>query len=271
MRRGSRLSEKSYAARVGTEWRNFTPQHERIREQAFSIARGEHAVAAGAIVGVYGSGKSTLLFDVLARVGEERVLPVWEEASSFLDRVVASGQRTSPQEFVKRVHKWVEDLRTDNDVFAAYKGDLERRQLGEVAETVESALRKPTERAVLLLDEMEQAYPHFLQRIETADQQPLRALVDSCGNSKLRLLMAYAPESFLTVGDADKGRMVRLAVPSLNATSIQQAFGLGKGHANFAWWVSRGRARGVVKAVGEIIEPHLRGEFKGRGLAWLRH
>src|SRR5207247_11021676 len=111
-------------------------------------------------------------------------------------------ERIGPQEFVTRVHRWVEEIRTNGEVFESYRRDLERRQLGEVAAVVEAGLQKPTERVVLLIDEMEQAYPHFLQRIDTADHQPLRALIDSCGNSKLRLLMSYAPESFHSVVDA---------------------------------------------------------------------
>ena len=230
------------------------------------MARGDHSVPAGAIVGVYGSGKSTLLFAVLDGVGEEGVLPVWEEASSFLDRLVVPGERVSPQQFVERVHRWVEGLRTDSEVLASYKADLERRQLGGVATAIEAALRRPTEQVVLLLDEMEQAYPNFLQRIDTADHQPLRALIDSCGNSKVRLLMAYAPESFHALGDADRGRMLRLPVPSLSATAIQQCFELTKGQANFAWWASRGRARGVIKVVQEVINPLVRGDFD---VSWL--
>jgi hypothetical protein len=256
-------SSYGYGARVAAEWRDFTPQHGRVREQAFSIARGQHHIPAGAVVGVYGSGKSTLLFAVLANIARDRVLPVWEEASSFLDRLVAPGERVGAQEFVGRVHHWIEGLRTDSSVFVKYEKDLNARQLGTVASAIKEALSQPTEQTVLLLDEMEQAYAHFLQRIDTADDQPLRALIDSCGNSKVRLLMAYAPESFHALGDADRGRMLRLAVPSLDSTAIQGAFGLTKGQANFAWWVSRGRARGVIKAVNEVIIPNSRGEFDG--------
>ena len=257
------MSRHTYAARVGAEWRDFTVQHARSLEQALSIARGDHPVPAGAIVGVYGSGKSTLLLAVMARAVEEGILPVWEEASSFLDRLVTADERLAPHDFVTRTHKWIESIRTDSEVFANYQRDLQRRKLDGIASAVEAALRSPTERTVLLLDEMEQAYPSFLKRIETADQQPLRALIDSCGNSRLRLLMAYAPESFHSLGDADRGRMLRLPVPSLSATSIQQAFGLTRGQANFAWWASRGRARGVLKAVEEVIRPYLRGELDG--------
>lgn len=260
------MPDASYAASIATQWKDFTAQHARGREQALSIALGDHPVPAGAVVGVYGSGKSTLLFMVLAHVGQQGVFPVWEEARAFLDRLVPPTERTSPQDFVARVHKWLSDLRTDPSTFAAYKGDLENRQLGDVAMAVEVALQKPTDRIVLLLDEMEQAYPQFVQRIETADHQPLRALIDSCGTSTVRLLMAYAPESFLTLGDADRGRMVRIAVPGLTATSIQQFFHLEKRHANFAWWASRGRARGVIKVLNEVIQPYLSGEFKG---TWL--
>ena len=255
------MARNTYAARVGIEWRNFTPQHARSLENALSIARGDHPVPAGAIVGVYGSGKSTLLLAVLARAIEEGILPVWEEAAAFLDRLVSPNDRVAPHDFVGRTHRWIDSIRTDSEAFANYQSDLERRKLGEIGSAVESALRTPTERTVLLLDEMEQAYPNFLKRIETADQQPLRALIDSCGNSKLRLLMAYAPESFHSLGDADRGRMLRLPVPSLGATSIQEAFKLTRGQANFAWWASRGRARGVLKVVEEVIGPYVRGEF----------
>jgi hypothetical protein len=156
------MSGNDYAARVGTDWRDFTPQHARTREQAFAIARGDHGVPAGAVVGVYGSGKSTLLFAVLARIWEDGVLPVWEEASSFLDRLVAPGERVSPQQFVERVHCWVEGLRTDSEVLARFKGDLDRRQLGGVATAIEGALRRPANSAVLgkLL------HPHAAARME---------------------------------------------------------------------------------------------------------
>jgi len=200
------LPQHAYAAYAGIQWQDFTPQHRRAREQALAIACGDHAVPTGAIVGVYGSGKSTLLFEVLTRAVAESLLPVWEEASSFLERLVRPDERTSPQEFAARVHEWIKQLRTDSASFASYQKDLERRQLGAVAGIVEAALRHPTERTVLLLDEMEQAYPHFQKRIDAADHQPLRALIDSCGNSKVRLLMAYAPESFHSLGEAGMSR-----------------------------------------------------------------
>jgi hypothetical protein len=126
---------------------------------------------------VYGSGKSTLLLAVLARAVDEGILPVWEEAAAFLDRLVLPDERVPPHDFVARSHRWIENIRTD---FANYQSDHQRRKLGEIGSAVESALRTPTERTVLLLEEMEQAYPSCLKRIETADQQPLRALIDSC-------------------------------------------------------------------------------------------
>jgi hypothetical protein len=78
--------------------------------------------------------------------------------------------------------------------------------------------------------------------------------------------MAYAPESFHALGDADRGRMLRLPIPSLDATAIQKAYGLTRGEANFAWWASRGRARGIIKAVNEVIIPQRRGDFGGQWL-----
>lgn len=252
----------TYAAHALGEWLDFTSQHTRTREMAETIASGQHPIAAGAIVGVYGSGKSTLLFHVLDRAAEEGVFPIWEEAYSFLNRLVNPSECVAPQEFVTRVHDWVEELRHGGNALAQYKHDLAHRQLGAIAERVEAAAHKSTSRCVLLLDEMEQAYPQFLKRIDTADQQPLRALIDSCGNSRLRLLMAYAPESFYSIGDADRGRMLRLTVPGLDATAIQKTFQLSKGQANFAWWASRGRARGVIRVIDEIIGPFQRGEFR---------
>jgi hypothetical protein len=86
------MSANHYAADVGISWIDFTPQHARTRELAMSIARGEANVPAGAVVGVYGCGKSTLLFAVLAAVAREGVVPLWEEASAFLDRLVPRGE-----------------------------------------------------------------------------------------------------------------------------------------------------------------------------------
>ncbi|MCB9749132.1 MAG: hypothetical protein H6713_03895 [Myxococcales bacterium] len=239
---------------------DFTEQHRRVRERATAVATGEDPVSTAAVVGVYGSGKSTLLFHLLNTAPASGVVAIWEEAAAFVERLVPAGERVPAHEFAKRVQEWVESVKAGEGMVELIDS-LAARGRADIGH----ALARQTEldrRAVLLLDEMEQAYELLRERVRTDDRNPLRALLDSCGRD-LALIVAYAPESFLSLGDADKGRHRVLHVPALRASAIASVFELSRGEANFAWWASRGRARGVVQAIDTVIKPAQSGEFEG--------
>ncbi len=251
---------RELAATATSTWLDFTEQHRRVRERAIAVATGEDPVSTAAVVGVYGSGKSTLLFHLLNAAPESGVVAIWEEAAAFVDRLVPAGERVAAHEFAKRVQAWIESVKAGEGMVELIDS-LAARGRADIAH----ALARQTEldrRAVVLLDEMEQAYELLRERVRTDDRNPLRALLDSCGRD-LALIVAYAPESFLSLGDADKGRHRVLHVPALRASAIAKVFELSRGAANFAWWASRGRARGVVQALDSVIKPALDGEFDG--------
>lgn len=251
---------KGLTARVDTPWIAFTPLAAHTLTTARNVAFGADGPYAAAVVGVYGSGKSTLLFAVLREALAHGLLPVWDEAAAFLERMLPGNDQVLPQEFVARVRDWLDRLGGDTEERARYLTALERRGREDVAAVLRLGAKPASQGVVLLLDEVEQAHQILLKRIATDDGQPLRALIDACG-PKLRLLLAYAPESYHALGDADRGRLVTLPVPSIDVGAIQALFGLGRGHANFAWWISRGRARGVEQAVRGVIEPLRAGLF----------
>lgn len=252
------------SARLATEWRSFTPLHEQAIEHARRIAVGDGGPYAAAVVGVYGSGKSTLLFTILREAPGSGTVAIWDEAAPFIERILAGNERVLPQTFAARVLAFTSAVVTDAAARARYLSDLMGRGHREVALAVASAIERGHRRVILILDEVEQAHELLRKRIAADDGQPMRALIDACGPD-LRLLLAYAPESYHAVGDADRGRLVYLSVPALDVASIQTSFELSRGEANFAWWASRGRARGVIQAVKSVVEPFRAGAFD-RGL-----
>ncbi len=260
--RTSMPTKKSLAARLDTEWRCFTPLHEHALEQARAVAAGATGPYAGAIVGVYGSGKSTLAFTLLREAPSLGAVALWDEAAPFVDRLVPAGDSILPQTFAARVLAWAAELFTSGPALDRYSDELTRRGHPEIARAVRAQVERGARRVVLLLDEVEQAHELLRKRIAADDGQPLRALIDACGPD-FRLLLSYAPESYHSVGDADRGRLAYLPVPALDVASIQASLGLSRGEANFVWWASRGRARGVLQAVRSIIEPLRAGAFEG--------
>jgi hypothetical protein len=255
------------SARLDTEWRSFTPLHEHALDRARDILAGQGGPYAGAIVGVYGSGKSTLAFTLLREAPSHGVTAIWDEAAPFIERIVGGEERLLPQAFAARVRAFLAELFTSPAALGRYCDDLARRGHADVALAVRAQVEQASggaPRVVLLLDELEQAHHLLRKRIAADDGQPLRALIDTCGPD-LRLLLAYAPESYHSVGDADRGRLSYLPVPALDVASIQASFALERGEANFVWWVSRGRARGVMQAVRSVIAPLRKGAFD-RGL-----
>ena len=255
----------SLSARLGATWRSFTPLHEHALDRARDVAAGRDGPFAGAIVGVYGSGKSTLAFTLLGEAPAHGAAAIWDEAAPFVDRLVAAGETVLPQAFAARVLAWTAELFESPAARDRYAGELARRGHAEIAAAVRAQIEGGADRprrVLLLLDELEQAHEMLRRRIAADDGQPLRALVDACGPD-FRLLLAYAPESYHSVGDADRGRLAYLPVPALDVAAIQASFALGRGEANFVWWASRGRARGVMQAVRSVVEPLRRGAFEG--------
>jgi hypothetical protein len=254
----------SLAARLDSEWRSFTPLHEHALDQARHVAAGREGPFAGAIVGVYGSGKSTLAFALLREAPSLGAVAIWDEAAPFLDRLVPAGEPVLPQTFAARVLAWIGEILARGPALGRYLACLEGRGHGAIAAAVRARIDAGAPRVLLILDEVEQAHELLRRRVAADDGQPLRALIDACGPER-RLLLTYAPESYHSVGDADRGRLAYLPVPALDVASIQASFGLTRGEANFVWWVSRGRARGVMQAVRSVVEPLRRGAFD-RGL-----
>ncbi len=249
------------SADATVSWTSFTPAHDRVLKEAQSVVSGQHQEAAvAAIIGVYGSGKSTLLL-ALARAAMESAIVIWDEARPFFERIL-EGQRTSPSELARRVREWADEVRTNPDAFSQHWTDLRDRGRADVAELLSSQTQGAKLAVVLLLDELEQAHSRMRELIDAGDGQYLRALMDACG-SRFRLVLAYAPESYHALGAADKGRVVKLRLPTLTASVIQQRFELSRGHANFAWWASRGYARGVQKVVQEVLRPWAARELAG--------
>lgn len=247
------------SARANTEWKDFTDQHRSVREQALAVALGTGTHNVAAIVGVYGSGKSTLLFDVLREANVAGHLAIWDESAAFFKRILGPAQgKVRSEDFVRLTMAWVDRLRSGTEL-DLLREDLDQRGRKDVVAFLPASAR-PTARVVLLLDEMEQAHEMLRDGVLTDDGNPLRSLLDACGPN-LAIIVAYAPESFHALGDADRGRHTTLRVPVLSASALASEFEVPRGAANFAWWASRGRARGAIQVMERVVRPHAKGQL----------
>ncbi|MCB9779742.1 MAG: hypothetical protein H6742_14350 [Alphaproteobacteria bacterium] len=248
------------SARATTEWRDFTPQHRTVREQALATAMGTGAHHVAAVVGVYGSGKSTLLFDVLRQANAAGHMAIWDESAAFFERVLRNApDKVRSEDFVRMALTWVRGLRSGSEL-DELREDLSRRGRSDVVDALPSTPTTEQVRVVLLLDEMEQAHEMLRDRVQTDDGNPLRSFLDAAGPS-LGIVVAYAPESFHALGDAERGRHTTLRVPVLAAAALANQFEVTRGAANFAWWASRGRARGAIQAVERVVRPYGAGQL----------
>ena len=100
-------------------------------------------------------------------------------------------------------------------------------------------------RVVLLVDELEVQYRTLQRRVQCeADRSPLRELSEQ----RYLKFLALAPAGIYEMGNADQTRVKRLIIPPADVAYIREHLISEPGRANAAWWLSRGKARHLIKA-----------------------
>jgi hypothetical protein len=121
-------------------------------------------------------------------------------------------------------------------------------------------------RAVLLVDEVEQAYKKLHEIVTTDDRNPMRAVLEGVNNGEAGffLVMAFAPVSYyeFTKSEADSWRCRTASVPVLMPRVCREKH---REHGNFLWWVGRGRIRAVTRG-SELLQEMLRAKMSKQEL-----
>ena len=248
-----------YEAGIEGEWRALSGQHERYLEQIGAyideLSKGNTGIPRLAVVGPYGQGKTQLLFHIMKVVSDKGGLAVYTHADCILkliERQCGPDGSILPSDLPQLVKSGMladlKHLNQEDKLILVREPEIIRYLKKRMAADASPRF------LVILIDEMEQAYESLQRRVETNDKNPMRSLLDS---TEVYTVLAFAPRSMYEYklgaafgeGDAERRRLDTLYLPPVSAQEIKRFLHVpDKGFANFLWWVSRGRARFLIKA-----------------------
>jgi hypothetical protein len=248
-----------YEASIETEWLPLSDQHEAYLKQidayVWALSKGNKNVPRIAVVGPYGQGKTQLLFHIMKLTFKNGGTAIYTHADRIvrlIESKIGPDGAILPSELPPLLKEAIlNDLKSlEKQSNLALITDPEL--LAYIRDQVD--IHGSSNFQVLLVDEVEQAYELLQQKIKTSDRNPIRSLLDS---KEVYTVLAFAPRSIyeyklgatLGEGEAERSRFETLYLPPVTSQQIKRFLTIpDKGFANFLWWMSRGRARFLIKA-----------------------
>lgn len=241
------------------KWGPLSNEHkkkdEEIQQLLDKYTTGSLEDWAYAIIGTYGVGKTQLLFQIHKYAVERNIIPLYFLAEDLFKEVVENNVTCTPGNVYKLIEDKVSLVRgylSNGNASEIYKildpREKIRRDAPKVLETVlEKFSGKNIDhiKILLLVDELEGQYP-ILQKLEqTGERSPLMQWLESKTHLKF---LAFAPAGIYELGGADRDRVKRIVVPSADVKYIRENLIKDAGKSNACWWLSRGKARQLLKA-----------------------
>jgi hypothetical protein len=251
----------SYVADPTKNYLDISQEHKRLREELERSIRSFVEEAKGvpvALRGPYGSGKTQLLYHLCKFSWRSGIPAIY----TYMEKLLPP-QECDAQGFAE----WVKQLvaRELESLEQGTEGPLMPRSISQIALRLKSKIVK-NGRAVLLVDEVEQAYKKLHGIVRTDDRNPMRAVLEGVNNGEAGffLVMAFAPVSYyeFTKSEADSWRCRAASVPVLMPRVCREKFGE---HGNFLWWVGRGRIRAVTRG-NDLLQEMLRAKMSKQEL-----
>lgn len=248
-----------YEASIETEWLPLSDQHEAYLKQidayVGALSKGNKNVPRIAVVGPYGQGKTQLLFHIMKLTFQNGGTAIYTHADRIvrlIERKIGPDGAILPSELPPLLKEAILDDLKNLDK----KDSLLLITDPEVVDYVKGHVASDPSKnfQVLLVDEIEQAYEFLQQKIQTSDRNPIRSLLDS---KEVYTVLAFAPRSIyeyklgatLGEGEAERSRFETFYLPPVTSQQTKKFLNIpDKGFANFLWWMSRGRARFLIKA-----------------------
>lgn len=247
-----------YEASIDKAWDNFTDAHAMIRENLEGhiekfIRREKQNLLA--LWGPYGQGKTQLMYHLFKYSWENGGIGLFTKLEMLLpDGKMGSGKfKNHIERLVKQTITKIKDGRIDD---ADLLNNECRNWLKEFLKN--NPIREDIEeRAILLIDEMEQNYLSLLDRVKTDDNSPLK---DCAAHSNFMIIAAFAPTSQYEAmaGEAEKRRWKPYRIPTLPAKVLREK---NAKYGNFTWWVSKGRL-GLAFKILDILQNRPLNDFK---------
>lgn len=250
-------------------WQNLSARHASVQEElqtALTAYCQGRSVQVKAVVGPYGSGKSELLawgfhycwteleipainmnLETLLRLLPEKMNPMdlVDAVNRILNDDLSALHKTITNPGTETGYYLAPDFKPDESLMEYFKSLFDDDGLAK--ERILRIVEK--RRCVLFLDEIEQKYREFNQRVETSDQAPLRELLQSIeqGISPYYIVMSFGLTSaYESMSGADIRRVKELLLPIPEARDLAALSG-NQTNQNLLWWASRGRPGWAIK------------------------
>ena len=227
-----------YEASIDKHWTDFTDAHKTIRKnlekpiEKFISGEKQNLVA---LWGPYGQGKTQLMYHLFKYSWEKNGIALFTKLEKLLpdDKMGSDGFKDNIETLVKQNITKIRNGKIDdadllnNECKNWLKEFLKNNPIREDCE----------ERAILLIDEMEQNYLSLLNKVTTDDNSPLK---DCTAQNGFMIIATFAPTSQYEAmtGEAEKRRWESHKLPTLPAEVLREE---NAQYGNFTWWVSKGR------------------------------
>jgi len=247
-----------YEASIDKDWKDFTDIHATIRKnlekpiEKFISGEKQNLFA---LWGPYGQGKTQLMYHLFKYSWEKGGIALFTKLEKLLpEEAVGSDdfknhiETLIKQTIIKIKNDKIDDTDLlNNECKSWLKQWLKNNSIRENLE----------ERAMLLIDEMEQNYLSLLDKVTTDDNSPLK---DCTAQNNFMIVAAFAPTSQYEAmtGEAEKRRWESYRLPTLPAEVLREK---NAKYENFTWWVSKGRL-GLAFKILDILRNRPLNDFK---------
>ena len=227
-----------YEASIDKDWKDFTDIHATIRKnleepiEKFISGEKQNLLA---LWGPYGQGKTQLMYHLFKYSWEKGGIALFTKLEKLLpeDDMGSDDFKNHIETLIKQTIIKIKNDKIDgidllnNECKSWLKQWLKNNPIRENLE----------ERAMLLIDEMEQNYSSLLDKVTTDDYSPLK---DCTAQDSFMIIAAFAPTSQYEAmtGEAEKRRWESYRLPTLPAKVLRER---DAKYGNFTWWVSKGR------------------------------
>lgn len=239
------------------EWKEYTEEHGKILrylEQAVTDIKNKEERDPVALVGPYRTGKTQLLYEIFTYAWEEKQTPALYTSANNIFRKF---EHRSEED--KDIATWLSEEVT-RQAEALANGEAvdwlpnwdSPEQRDEFLSSVNSSDIDNTANAILLVDEIEQAYTTLREGDFVDDDNPLRVLLDD--TTGVFQIWAFGLVSAYELGEADYARFDEQRLPILDVDNVKHTLeehGKDPRLATGIWWLSRGRIGWTNKLVDE--------------------
>ncbi len=250
-----------FEASIDKEWEDFTKSsdftesheisHEMIRQnlenpiKEFISGKKQDLFA---LWGPYGQGKTQLMFHLFKYTWRNGGIALFTK----LEKLLPKGEMKGSDQF----KEYIENL-IKNSIIKIKNGEIDEVDLlnSECRDWLKLWINSNPlhqnidNRAVLLIDEMEENYRALLDRVKAEENAPLKACT---AQDNFMIIAAFAPTSQYEAltGEAEKRRWKSYRLPTLTARVLKDR---NMKYGNFAWWVSKGRL-GLAFKILDVLQ-----------------